>query len=276
MKGLWKGILYALVLAVPAAYLGKLYPIIGGPVFGILLGIICAFIPRGESFNAGINFTGKKILQYSIILLGFEMNLFNVLEVGSQSLYVMIFTLLTSFAVAWWVGRLLKMPEDTKTLIGAGTSICGGSAIAALAPVIGAKDKDIVFSISTIFLFNVLAVFIFPFLGHVIGMSDFGIGIAIAFCLAQTHTIDNRGMVKCIAYYGILLGEQRFEQSTVGIKASCIENGVLSVEIFADGILQLLVEVLGATDEANRRHAVAVVSPSRTRRACFRDTSMAS
>ena len=80
MKGLWKGILYALVLAVPAAYLGKLYPIIGGPVFGILLGIICAFIPRGESFNAGINFTGKKILQYSIILLGFEMNLFNVLE----------------------------------------------------------------------------------------------------------------------------------------------------------------------------------------------------
>lgn len=193
MKGLWKGILYALVLAVPAAYLGKLYPIIGGPVFGILLGIICAFIPRGESFNAGINFTGKKILQYSIILLGFEMNLFNVLEVGSQSLYVMIFTLLTSFAVAWWVGRLLKMPEDTKTLIGAGTSICGGSAIAALAPVIGAKDKDIVFSISTIFLFNVLAVFIFPFLGHVIGMSDFGFGMWAGTAINDTSSVVAAG-----------------------------------------------------------------------------------
>ena len=89
---------------------------------------------------------------------------------------MMIFTLLTAFFVALTVGRLLKLERSTTTLIGAGTAICGGSAIAAVAPVIGAKDKDIAFSISTIFLFNVLAVFIFPFLGHLMNMSDFGFG----------------------------------------------------------------------------------------------------
>lgn len=188
-----KGILFALVFAVPAAYLGKMFPLIGGPVFGILLGMLFAFLPRPESFNGGINFTGKKILQYSIILLGFEMNLFHVLDVGSQSLYVMIFTLITAFGVAWGAGKLLKLPEDTTVLIGAGTAICGGSAIAAVAPVIGAKDKDIVFSISTIFLFNILAVFIFPFLGHMMNMSDFGFGMWAGTAINDTSSVVAAG-----------------------------------------------------------------------------------
>lgn len=188
-----KGILFALIFAIPAYFLGKEFPLIGGPVFGILLGIIFATAPRPEALNPGITFTGKKILQYSIILLGFEMNLFHVLDVGSQSLYVMIFTLLTAFAVAWGVGRLLKLPEDTTTLIGAGTAICGGSAIAAVAPVIGAKDKDIVFSISTIFLFNVLAVFIFPSVGHLLNMSDFGFGMWAGTAINDTSSVVAAG-----------------------------------------------------------------------------------
>ena len=188
-----KGTLFALALAIPAYFLGKMYPIMGGPVFGILLGILVAMFPRPESFNQGIAFTGKKVLQYSIILLGFEMNLFHVLNVGSQSLYVMIFTLLAAFGIAWGVGRLLKLPEDTTTLIGAGTAICGGSAIAAVAPVIGAKDKDIVFSISTIFLFNVLAVFIFPPLGHYMNMSDFGFGMWAGTAINDTSSVVAAG-----------------------------------------------------------------------------------
>ena len=172
-----RGIIFTLVFAVPAWLLGQKFPIIGGPVFGILIGMSFAGLHRSSAVETGITFTGKKILQYAIILLGFEMNLFHVLEVGSQSLSVMIFTLLTAFAVAFWVGKLLKLERNTTTLIGAGTAICGGSAIAAVAPVIGAKDKDIAFSISTIFLFNVLAVFIFPFLGHLMNMSDFGFGM---------------------------------------------------------------------------------------------------
>ncbi len=188
-----RGILFALAFAVPAWLLGQEFPIVGGPVFGILLGMIFAALHRPQSVEAGIAFTGKKILQYAIILLGFEMNLFHVLEVGSQSLSVMIFTLLTAFVVAWGMGRILKLERSTATLIGAGTAICGGSAIAAVAPVIGAKDKDIAFSISTIFLFNVLAVFIFPFLGHIMNMSDFGFGMWAGTAVNDTSSVVAAG-----------------------------------------------------------------------------------
>ena len=189
----FSGILFALVFAVPAYFLGQEFPIIGGPVFGILLGILFAGLHRPQKLEPGIQFTGKKILQYSIILLGFEMNLFHVLDIGSQSFSVMIFTLLTSFLVAWGVGRLLGLDRDTTTLIGAGTAICGGSAIAAVAPVIEAKDKDIVFSISTIFLFNVIAVFLFPFLGHLIGMSDLGFGMWAGTAINDTSSVVAAG-----------------------------------------------------------------------------------
>lgn len=189
----FSGMLFALLFAVPAYFLGNQFPIIGGPVFGILLGIIFARFKRPETFDAGIKFTGKKILQYSIILLGFEMNLFNVLSVGGQSLAVMIFTMLTAFATAYFIGKLLKLEENTTSLIGAGTAICGGSAIAAVAPVIGAKDKDIAFSISTIFLFNVLAVFIFPALGHLMNMSDFGFGMWAGTAINDTSSVVAAG-----------------------------------------------------------------------------------
>ena len=117
------------------------------------------------------------------------MNLFHVMKVGSQSLSVMLFTLITAFGVAWWIGKLLKLNTMISTLIGAGTAICGGSAIAAVAPVIGAKDRDITLSISTIFLFNVIAVFIFPFLGHAIGMSDFGFGMWSGTAVNDTSSV---------------------------------------------------------------------------------------
>lgn len=188
-----KGILYCLIFAIPAYFLGQTYPIIGGPVFGILLGLIFAGIKRPLSTEAGITFTGKKILQYSIILLGFEMNLFNVLAIGSQSFSVMIFTLITAFGVAFFAGKLLKLDTNTTTLIGAGTAICGGSAIAAVAPVIDASDKDIAFSISTIFLFNVIAVFLFPFLGHMFGLSDTGFGMWAGTAINDTSSVVAAG-----------------------------------------------------------------------------------
>jgi uncharacterized integral membrane protein (TIGR00698 family) len=188
-----KGIVFSLILAIPAFLLGQVYPLIGGPVFGILLGIIAASFKRPASWESGIRFTGKKILQYAIILLGFEMNLFHVLSIGAKSFSVMIFTLLTAFVVAYFVGKLLRLDFTTTTLIGAGTAICGGSAIAAIAPVIEAKDKDIAFSISTIFLFNILAVFIFPLLGHYWGLSDTGFGMWAGTAINDTSSVVAAG-----------------------------------------------------------------------------------
>lgn len=187
------GILFSFIFAVPAYFLGKAYPIIGGPIFGILLGILAAGSKRPAAFEVGISFTGKKILQYSIILLGFEMNLFNVLDIGAKSFSVMIFTLLTAFLVAYFVGKMLKLDRKTTTLIGAGTAICGGSAIAAVAPVIEAEDKDVAFSISTIFLFNVIAVFLFPFLGHFWGLSDTGFGMWAGTAINDTSSVVAAG-----------------------------------------------------------------------------------
>ena len=187
------GILYALLFAIPAYILGLYFPIVGGPVFGILLGMLFAKKRRPQATESGIKFTGKKILQYAIILLGFEMNLFHVVEVGEQSLYVMIFTLLAAFGVAFLMGKVLGMDRDMTALVGAGTAICGGSAIAAVAPVIGAKDRDVVISIATIFFFNVLAVFIFPFLGHTMGMSDAGFGMWAGTAVNDTSSVVAAG-----------------------------------------------------------------------------------
>lgn len=187
------GILYALLFAIPAYILGLYFPIVGGPVFGILLGMLFAKKRRPKAVEEGIKFTGKKILQYAIILLGFEMNLFHVVEVGEQSLYVMIFTLLAAFGAAFLMGKVLGLDRDMTSLVGAGTAICGGSAIAAVAPVIGAKDRDVVISIATIFFFNVLAVFIFPFIGHSMGMSDFGFGMWAGTAINDTSSVVAAG-----------------------------------------------------------------------------------
>lgn len=192
-KKISPGILLVLAIAIPAWYLGKSFPIMGGPVFGILMGILAAFWKRPDLFNEGIKFTSKKLLQTAIILLGFEMNLYNVIKVGSQSLLVMLFTLTAAFMTAWLVGRALKLQGNVAILIGVGTAICGGSAIAATAPVIKAEDKEIAYSISTIFLFNVAAVFIFPAIGHLVHMSDVGFGIWAGTAINDTSSVVAAG-----------------------------------------------------------------------------------
>ncbi len=194
IKKIAPGIILCLLLAALAWLLGNIFPIVGGPIFGILLGMILNNLIRIPSpFNNGIHYTSKKILQYSIILLGFEMNLFNVIKVGGQSLFVMLFTLSASFLTAFFVGKALRLRGKMVTLIGVGTSICGGSAIAATAPVIQAEDEDVAHAISTIFVFNILAVFIFPALGHIFGMSDIGFGIWAGTAINDTSSVVAAG-----------------------------------------------------------------------------------
>lgn len=200
IKKNWSGILLCLVIAVPAWYLGKLFPVVGGPVLAILIGLLVAIIPRKPSLQSGIQFTSKKVLQYAIILLGFDMNLFHILEVGRQSLAIIIVTISTALIVAYLISRLLKIPSKTAILIGVGSSICGGSAIAATAPVIDADDEDVAKSISTIFLFNVLAAFLFPAAGMALGMSDQGFGMwagtavnDTSSVVAAAHYLEQRG-----------------------------------------------------------------------------------
>lgn len=181
------------VIAIPAWLIGDIFPVIGSPVLGILFGMIFALWKRPALFDAGIRFTSKKILQYSIILLGLDINLFSVFAVGRQTLLLMCFTLTAAFTTAFIAGKLLKIDGKTATLIGVGTSICGGSAIAATAPVIQAEDEDVAHAISTIFLFNVIAAFLFPFLGHLMGMSDFSFGLWTGTAVNDTSSVVAAG-----------------------------------------------------------------------------------
>ncbi len=187
------GIALAALIAIPAWLLGKAFPVIGSPVLGILFGMVLAFWKRPEFFHDGVQYTSKKLLQYSIILLGFDMNLFNVFKVGKQTLVLMCFTLTAAFLTAFVAGKLLKLDGNTKTLIGVGSAICGGSAIAATAPVIHASDEEVAHSISTIFLFNVIAAFLFPFLGHVLGMSDQSFGLWAGTAVNDTSSVVAAG-----------------------------------------------------------------------------------
>lgn len=168
----WKGLLLCLLLAVPASLLGKQFPIIGGPVFAILGGMIFApLVKKKESFAPGIKYTSKKILQYAVVLLGFGMNLKVVMETGKQSLPIILCTITVSLVIAYVLHRVLRIPAKISTLVGVGSSICGGSAIAATAPVIDADEEEVAQAISVIFLFNILAALIFPALGGALGFS---------------------------------------------------------------------------------------------------------
>ena len=169
---IWKGLLLCLGMAVICYFLGLRFPIIGGPVFAILLGMLLTlFIKNKAPIQAGITFTSKKILQYAVILLGFGLNLNVILETGRQSLPIIIATIATSLCIAALLKRAMHVPAKISTLVGVGSSICGGSAIAATAPVIDADDEEVAQAISVIFFFNIIAALLFPTLGSMIGFS---------------------------------------------------------------------------------------------------------
>lgn len=167
-----KGILTCFIIAIPCWILGQHFPIIGGPVFAILSGmIVTLFLKDKTNLQSGITFVSKKILQYAVILLGFGMNLSVIVQTGKQSLPIIIATISTSLILAWTFHKVMHIPDKISTLVGVGSSICGGSAIAATAPVIDADDEEVAQAISVIFFFNMLAALFFPMLGSALGFS---------------------------------------------------------------------------------------------------------
>lgn len=167
------GIGVCLVIAIPSWILGKQFPIIGGPVIAMLAGMLITLLLKEKGrFESGIKYTSKKILQYAVILLGFGLNLQVILQTGKQSLPIIISTIATSLVIAYALHRAMHIPGKISTLIGVGSSICGGSAIAATAPVIDADDEEVAQAISVIFFFNVLAAILFPTLGTMLGFSQ--------------------------------------------------------------------------------------------------------
>lgn len=188
----WKGVLFCLIIAIPATLLGKQIEVVGGPVFAILFGMVLALVfpkNRREPLAAGVTYTSKKVLQYAVILLGFGMNLSQILSKGAQSLPIIAATISTSLVIAFVLCRVMNVPGKIATLVGVGSSICGGSAIAATAPVIDADDREIAQAISVIFLFNVIAALVFPTLGGMLGLTNEGFGLFAGTAINDTSSV---------------------------------------------------------------------------------------
>jgi uncharacterized integral membrane protein (TIGR00698 family) len=198
------GLLLCLAVAALAYALGRLVPIVGGPVFGIVLGVVIAVIRKpAATFAPGIKFASKQLLQLSIVLLGFNLQLEDVIGGGVRALPVMLGTLVIVLAAAYFVGKLLGLDRDLRRLLGAGTAICGGSAIAAVSSVIDAGEADVAYAISAVFLFNVLAVLAFPPIGHWLALSQRAFGLWAGTAINDTSSVVAAGFV-----YGHAAGNQ--------------------------------------------------------------------
>ena len=184
------GLLFCLIIAIPSWFLGRALPVIGGPVFAILIGMVLTLIiKRKDTVQPGIAYTSKKILQAAVVFLGFGMNLTEILAKGRQSLPIIISTISTSLIIAFILYKAMKLQPNNAILVGVGSSICGGPAIAATAPVIDANDEEVAQSISVIFLFNVIAALIFPALGGILHLSNEGFGLFAGTAINDTSSV---------------------------------------------------------------------------------------
>lgn len=214
VKNVAPGVGLCAAIALPCWFLGEALPVVGGPVFAILIGMVIALWwkqPARGIVQDGIGFTAKKVLQYAVILLGFGLNLAQIAAVGAESLPIILTTIATALIVGYVLYRVLRMDSAIATLIAVGSSICGGSAIAATAPVIRAKDEQVAQAISVIFLFNVVAALIFPTLGQALGMSNEGFGLFAGTAVNDTSSVT----AAAAAWDGMHPGSNALDDATI-------------------------------------------------------------
>lgn len=192
------GILASVAIALVATIAGEHLPLVGGPVSAIIIGLaVSTFLPVRDRVHPGLRFTSKYVLQGSIVVLGLGLSLRQVVSIGVGSLPVLAGTLVSALAMAFVAGKALRLRTDVATLIGVGTAICGASAIAAADAVIEADEADVSYAVTTIFLFNVVAVIAYPVLGHLAGLSQHAYGL-----LAGTAVNDTSSVVAATNGYG--------------------------------------------------------------------------
>ena len=190
------GILLAACIALLSCWIESLLPIhlIGSAVIAMFIGMFLnQYIKNTKIFASGLKITSKKILKFAIILLGLSLNITTILHVGKMSLTVMVFTLLTCFGGGYFIGKALGLNWKLSNLISAGTGICGGSAIAAIAPTIDADDNDVAYAMSATFLFDMAMIVLFPIMGRALGMSDQAFGIWAGTAVNDTSSVVATG-----------------------------------------------------------------------------------
>jgi uncharacterized integral membrane protein (TIGR00698 family) len=198
------GLAAAATVAAAAWPLGRLVPQVGSPVFGLALGVaVASTLPRAQTLERGIAFAARYVLQAAVVALGATLSLGRVASVGGRSLPVLFGSLAAAFLAAFVAGRLLRVPGRLTTLVGVGTGICGASAIGAVSSVVGAAEAEIAYAVSTIFAFNLVAIVLFPPLGHMLGLSESAFGV-----WAGTAINDTSSVVAAAYSFGSAAGAQ--------------------------------------------------------------------
>ncbi len=190
------GFLLAAVVAVLARLSAHLLPVhfISASVLALFAGMIMNVLLRpGKVILPGLTFTSKKILKFAIILLGASLSIHHVLLVGRLALIILFFTLITCFGGGYLLGKLFNINWKLSGLIATGTGICGGSAIAAVAPVIEADNKDIAYAISVTFLFDIAMIILFPIMGFRLGLNDMAYGLWTGTAINDTSSVVAAG-----------------------------------------------------------------------------------
>ena len=175
------------------------------PAIALFLGLALG-MTAGQPFPKFSKKTSKYLLQFSVVGLGFGMNLHESLRTGKEGMLFTVVSVVAVLALGMYLGKRLMMDRKTAYLISAGTAICGGSAIAAVAPVVKANDNEMSMSLGTIFILNAIALFIFPPIGHLLGMSQEQFGMWAAIAIHDTSSVVGAGA----AY-----GEQALEIATM-------------------------------------------------------------
>ena len=191
-RGAIVGALVVIVIACVATVFGRFVPVLGGPVCGIVLGLLAGVVVprlRSSRLNTGYDFCAKQVLQASVVVLGTGLSLRQVAQVGSSSLPVMLASLSVALGGAALIGRWLRVGRDVRTLIGVGTGICGASAIAASTAVMRPKKADAAYALGTIFVFNVIGVLTFPVIGHLLGMTGESFGLWAGTAINDTSSV---------------------------------------------------------------------------------------
>lgn len=181
-------------LAGAATGVSRLVPILSAPVIGLILGVVVAVVlAPPASLRVGIAFCSHRVLQVGVASLGLQLSLGTALGVGARSLPVLVGTLVICLVATVLVGRMLRVPASLRTLVGVGTAICGASAIAAVTPLIDAAAADVTYALTTVFVFNGVAVVLFPVLGHALSLSQQAFGLFAGTAINDTSSVAAAG-----------------------------------------------------------------------------------
>lgn len=196
-------IIVCIIIAVAATFLGGMQKVVGAPMLGLLIGmaVVNTMPSLDKDFKSGTSFAGKKFLNLGIIITGATLNFNQILGLGAKAMPLLLFNMGLAFIIAFTVGKKLELSRNTSTLVASGTTICGGTAIATMASIIEAKESEIAYAMTAIFLFDIFAALIYPYLatGLSLTLNQFGF-------LAGSSINDTSSVVAAESTYSVLNG----------------------------------------------------------------------